>query len=151
MSKYKQGYYQLKNPEKYIGNKDEIIYRSSWERRFFQYCDMNPNVVQWNSEEIVIPYYYPVDQKMHRYFIDLAMAVKQKDGSVKTYLVEIKPYKEVIKPKEPKRKTRKAIDNYMKALLTWEKNKAKWTAAKDFAKKNNSEFVILTEKELFGK
>ena len=121
------------------------------ELSFFRYCDNNNNVLQWNSESFVIPYYYPVDQKVHRYFVDVAATFKQANGGTKTFLIEIKPYAETKPPAEPKRKTKKALERYKNQILTWEKNKAKWKAAREYCKKHGLEFMIITEKELFKK
>ena len=66
-----QGLYTPKNPKKYIGDLRRITYRSSWELHAFKWCDFNTNVIQWNSEEVVVPYRSPVDGRMHRYFVDL--------------------------------------------------------------------------------
>ena len=80
------GRYQVKNPKKYLGDPSAVVYRSLWERAAFQWCDANPAVKGWSSEEVVIPYYYDVDKKYHRYFVDLKIVMKEK-----TILVEIKP------------------------------------------------------------
>ena len=70
------------NPKKYKGDSSQVIYRSLWERKLMVYCDKNNSVVEWGSEEIVIPYYSQLDGKMHRYYPDFYMTVKQKDGSI---------------------------------------------------------------------
>jgi len=151
MGNYKQGKYKLQNPEKYVGDKNDIVYRSSWELRMFIYCDTTSSVVSWNSEGFVIKYFLNTDQKWHRYFVDLAMSVKQPSGDVKHYLVEIKPYDQTIPPKQPKRMTERTKSRYMDSILTWEKNKAKWVYAREFCRQNGMEFLIITENELFKK
>jgi len=85
------GRYQVLNPKKYLGDHTNVIYRSLWERDCFKWCDMNPKVKAWSSEEVIIPYYYEVDKRYHRYFPDLKIIF-----SNKTILVEIKPDKETI-------------------------------------------------------
>ena len=72
------GRYSIKNSSKYRGDINNIIYRSLWEKVVFQWCDKNPKVKQWSSEEIVIPYYYEVDKKYHRYFVDMKIVWKIK-------------------------------------------------------------------------
>ena len=95
-----------KNPKKYNGDYNNIIYRSSWEARVMKYLDENPNVIWWSSEELIIPYKNPVDQKIHRYFPDFVVKTKKKDGKVMTYVLEVKPEKQTKKPTQ-KRKTQR--------------------------------------------
>lgn len=122
-----------------------IVYRSSWELKFMNYCDLNENVIQWQSEEIVVPYKSPLDNKYHRYFVDFYMKVKQVDGTIKEYLVEIKPKKQTQQPNpNPKRRTK----HWLHEVTTWGKNQAKWEAAREFCADRNWEFLILTEDHL---
>ena len=73
-----KGRFRPKNPQKYKGDANNIIYRSTWEIKVMNYLDDNPNVIWWGSEELPIPYYSPVDKKMHRYFPDfIAKCEKQ--------------------------------------------------------------------------
>ena len=131
-------------PEKYSGDVTNIICRSSWERRFAKWCDVNPSIVRWSSEETVIPYLCPTDNKLHRYFIDFKIKVQHKDGSTKTYLIEIKPLKQTAPPVFPGRQTKK----YLAESYGFMKNQAKWKAATEYAKDRGWEFKIITEKEL---
>jgi hypothetical protein len=140
MAQPHQGKYQPKNPEKYKGNPSNIIYRSSWELRVFNYMDKNPDVVKWASEEVVIPYKSPIDGRWHRYFPDVWM--KTKNGDV--YLIEIKPFKETHEPKRRSRVTKK----YLYEVKTWGINSAKWAAAREYCADRNWHFKIITEKEL---
>ena len=142
-SNYKQGVYQPVNRQKYIGIKSPQ-YRSSYELKFFQWCDKNPNVLEWSSESVVVPYKSPVDNKHHRYFVDNAIAL-QEDNKVTRYLVEIKPLKQTQPPVESKRKKPTTI---LYEKMTYAVNTAKWEAARNFAKRRNMEFIILTENEL---
>jgi hypothetical protein len=135
-----QGKYKIKNPEKYKGDHRNIIYRSSWELRVFNYMDRNPDVIKWSSEEIIIPYKSPIDGRKHRYFPDVWM--KTKNGDV--YLIEIKPFKETVEPKKRSRITKQ----YLYEVRTWGINSAKWDAARDFCADRNWKFKIITEKEL---
>ena len=132
------------NPWKYAGDPSNIIMRSSWETRFAIWCDQNPAVLKWNSEETVVPYVCPTDNKWHRYFIDFRIQVKDKTGSLKTYLVELKPDKQTRPPEIPGRKTKR----FLIEAATYVKNEAKWKAATSFAKDRGWEFIILTEKHL---
>ena len=136
-----------KNPQKYKGDVNNIIYRSSWERRVLQWMDTNPNVVEYSSEEVVIPYLSPVDGKYHRYFVDFCAKIKNRDGEVITYLIEVKPYKQTLEPEVKKRVTKQ----YINEVYTWGINSSKWKATKEYCRKRNWVFKILTEKELFGK
>lgn len=143
---YHQGKFVPKHPEKYIGNPTNIVYRSGWERSFLQWCDMSQFVLKYGSEELVIPYCMP-DGSVHRYFMDFICYIKQKDGSVQKFAVEIKPYKETHPPK----KQRVITESYKYQVETWIKNEAKWKAADAFCKRMNMKFIILTERELFKK
>ena len=132
------GRYKVANPKKYKGDVTNIVYRSLWEKYVFQWCDMNPDVKKWNSEETVIPYYYEVDKRYHRYFVDVLIMMKEK-----TLLVEIKPEKETAPPIGEKRTKR-----YINESLTYIKNMNKWEAANEYAKDRGWEFQIWTEKTL---
>lgn len=133
------GKYIVKNKSKYKGNADNVVYRSMWERYCFTHCDNNPNIVQWSSEEVVIPYRWDIDKKMHRYFMDLKITYK----NGKTILVEIKPEKETQPPKRPDKTKR-----YINEAMTYVKNMNKWEAANEFAKDRGWDFQIWTEKTL---
>lgn len=143
---YKQGLYKLKNPKKYKGDPYNVVYRSSWELRAFKWLDDNPHVIEWGSEELVIEYISPIDNRRHRYFPDLIVKVKKFDGNIVTYVIEIKPYAQTIEPKPKKRVTK----NYINEVCTWGINSAKWAAAKDYCRHRDWEFKLLTEKELFN-
>jgi len=144
MSRGYRGSYKPKNPHKYIGDINSITYRSLWERKFMIFCDTNLAVIKWASEEITIPYYYNVDKKVHKYYVDFVMQLQESSGKLKTYLIEIKPYKQTVEPIK-----RKNTKKYINEVLEWEKNQSKWAEAKQYAKQKNWEFKILTEKELF--
>lgn len=133
-----------KNPEKYAGDPTCIIMRSSWETKFALWCDTNPAVIKWHSEETVVPYISPIDNKPHRYFIDFRVKIKDKNNNIKEYLVEIKPSVQTRPPIPPSRKTQK----FLNEVQTWGVNEAKWKAATRYAKDRGLEFIILTEHEL---
>lgn len=135
-----QGVYKVRNPKKYEGDHTNVVYRSGWERSAFVWCDKNPRVKKWSSEEIQVPYIYEVDKKYHRYFVDLKIVME--DG--KTILVEIKPKKETAAPIK-KGKTKK---RYLEEGLTFVKNQNKWEAAQKYARKRGWEFQIWTEETL---
>lgn len=132
------------NPQKYLGDHSNIIMRSSWETKFAIWCDTNPAILKWSSEETIVPYVSPIDNKPHRYFIDFKIQVRKKDGNIRTYLVEIKPEHQTRPPEKPSKKTRK----FLQEVMTWGVNEAKWKAASRYAKDRGWEFVILTENEL---
>lgn len=140
---YRQGFYRPKNPTKYQGDPTNIVYRSSWERIVFSYLDNSTSCVGWAAEEIVIPYISPVDGKGHRYFPDIKTSIRQPDGTVKTFLVEIKPYDQTMPPKNTRNKK-----TLMENLATWEINQAKWHAAKKYCAERGYEFMIMTEYEI---
>lgn len=136
--------YKPINPSKYLGDHTNIIMRSSWETKFAIWCDKNPSVISWSSEETVVPYVSPVDNRAHRYFIDFKIQVKTSEGQKKTYLVEIKPDYQTRPPVPPSRKNKK----YITEVMTWGVNDAKWRAAKQYALDRGWEFLILTEYHL---
>jgi hypothetical protein len=133
------GKYKVKDPTRYKGDHTNVVYRSMWERQCFAWCENNSEIKEWSSEEIVVPYYYEVDKKYHRYFIDLKITF----NNGKTILVEIKPEKETAPPKRPDKTKR-----YLNEALTYVKNQNKWQAANEFAKDRGWEFQIWTEKTL---
>jgi hypothetical protein len=143
---------QLKHPEKYVGNsRNNITYRSSWERSFIlDYLDPNPNIVEWSSEEVVVPYISSIDHKRHRYFPDFYIRYNAHDGSTREALIEIKPEHEKNEPKLTEGMSQKS-KTY--AVATHVMNKAKWEAARNFAAKRGWKFIVLTEKDIcfFGK
>jgi len=132
------------NPEKYIGNVNDIIMRSSWETRFAMWCDKNPSIIKWSSEEVIVPYRCPTDNKMHRYFIDFKIQVRDREGTLKTYLIEVKPSKQTAPPEFPGRRTKK----YLVESALFIKNQAKWKSAINYAKDRGWEFKIITEHDL---
>lgn len=143
MRKYKQGFYKLKNPEKYKGNVNNIVYRSSWELKVLKWLDNNPSVIWFSSEELIIPYFSPVDNRQHRYFPDFVINIKNKDGVKKTYVIEVKPEHQTKVPTQ-KRRTKK----YIQEAATYVVNQSKWRAADKFCQDHGWEFRILTEREL---
>jgi len=132
------------NPNKYSGDPTNIIMRSSWETKFANWCDSNPSVVTWKSEETIIPYRCQTDNRIHRYFVDFHIQIKDKNGIIKTYLVEIKPSKQTIPPVFPGKQTKR----YLEESFAFIKNQSKWQAAKEYAKVRGWEFIIITEREL---
>lgn len=138
-----KGWFKPKNPKKYNGDADNIVYRSSWELRVMKYLDENPNIIWWASEELPIPYISPLDQKKHRYFPDFIVKVKRKDGLVMTYVLEVKPQVQTEMPKQ-KKKTKK----FLQEVATYAVNQEKWRAADIFCREHGWQFKILTENDL---
>lgn len=142
-----KGKYKIINRSKYKGNPINIIYRSSWERNFMVYCDTNPNIVKWSSEEVKIPYRSPIDKKVHTYYPDFWIKVKKHDGKFNQMLIEIKPYKQT---KQPVFKKEKQV-RYLQEVKTWGINQAKWEAAEAYCKRKKWTFKLITENELKNK
>lgn len=136
--------YKIMNYHKYLGDFNNIWYRSSWELKFLHWCDTNPGIINFSSEEIVVPYVSPKDNKIHRYYTDALIKTKDINGNINTYLIEIKPFCQTMPPKERMRKTR----TYLNEVMTWGINNAKWEAAKKLCAIKGWEFKIITEKEL---
>lgn len=143
MKSYK-GIFRPRNPEKYKGDAQNIIWRSSLELRFMKYLDENTNVIEWSSEEVIIPYISPKDGRYHRYFPDFVFKVRDANDKVKTIMVEVKPRSQTMEPKKQSKKTRK----YLTEVMTWGVNQAKWKAAEEYCKDRLWEFKILTEEHL---
>lgn len=141
--RFKQGIFQPKNPQKFIGK--FAIFRSSYERKFFIWADKNPNVLEWGSENIVVPYKHPADGKMHRYYVDNYVVIKE-GTQIKKYLIEIKPFAQTQPPKPSKKKKQSTVQY---EIAQWQINQAKWEAAEKFAASKNAKFLLLTEKNLF--
>jgi hypothetical protein len=108
------------------------------------WLDNNPSIVNWGSEELIIPYKSPVDGKVHRYFPDFVVKVQSKDGKLRTMILEVKPKRQTQAPKQQKRITKQ----YINEVTTWGVNQAKWKAATDFCLDRGWEFKILTEDHL---
>ena len=137
-----KGRYFPTNPKKYKGNPNQIIYRSLWERKVMVYCDKNDAIIEWGSEEVIVPYLSPMDGKIHRYFPDFYMKVRQADGSTKKFIIEVKPKSQCKQPvKNPKRRTTK----WFNEVKTFAINQAKWKSAREFCEDKGMEFKIFTE------
>jgi hypothetical protein len=139
-----KGIFKPKNPQKYKGNVDNIIYRSLWERQVMNWLDDNANVIEWQSEEVAVPYISPVDSRWHRYFPDFIAKMKRPDNSIITVMLEVKPAVQTKEPRPSKRKTQK----YITEVMTWGVNQAKWKYAQDYCNDRGWEFRLITEKEL---
>ena len=139
-----RGKYYPSFPRKYKGDPTNIIYRSLWERKFMVYCDRNAKILEWGSEEIALPYISPHDSRVHRYFPDFYIKVQENTGKVKRYLIEVKPLKQTVKPKKPKRQTK----GYIREAFEYARNQAKWKAAREYCADRMWEFKVITEKEL---
>lgn len=138
------GQYYVKNREKYKGDASNVWYRSSWELKMMKYCDSKSHIIEWSSEEVIIPYLSPIDGKMHRYFPDFLVTLINNNGKKEKILIEVKPKKYTQPPNKQKRQTRK----YITEVKTWGINEAKWKAAEHFCKKKGWQFKIFTERDL---
>jgi hypothetical protein len=134
-----QGFFKPKNPEKYLGNVNRIIFRSSYELRVFSAFDNEPSILKWGSELFSIPYMSPVDGQVHQYFPDLLVVYKDRAGAIQKMLIEIKPHHETL---PPRKQTELAVKTYVV-------NQAKWQAAEKFCNANGLQFQVLTEKSIF--
>lgn len=144
---YKQGFFKPKNPSKYIGDPTNIVYRSGWEKKVMEWADTNSSVVKWGSEEVVIPYMSPIDNRIHRYFVDFYVEAITNTGEKKVMLLEVKPAGQTQAPKTPKRRTKR----YITEVVTYGINQAKWKAAEDYCRNKGWEFRLVTETDIFGR
>jgi len=145
MGNFRQGYFKPRHPEKYVGDVNRIRFMSSWELKFDQFLDNNPNILRWSSEEISIPYVKPTTGRIHKYYPDYWVEYQTKDGTIIQEVIEVKPSSQVKPPKRrgKRRKTQVYED------LTYAINIAKWTAAKAFCDSQGIRFRIVTENQLF--
>lgn len=172
LGKYQQGFYNPRNPEKYIGDLSKIIFRSSYELKFMKYCDNFSSILKWSSEPIVIPYFNVIDEKMHNYNVDFYIRYINDENIEKDYLIEIKPDFQKNKPNKPLKKdeyeyslslfesgkiknkpikeSKSSIMKYNSELKTYIINQCKFNSAKNFAKERGYDFLILTESFLFN-
>lgn len=144
------GKYFPKNLYKYIGDPQQIIYRSSWERKFCVWCDDCPDVTKWSSEPFEIQYVSPLDKKVHEYFVDFYIRVEV-DKQVDEYLVEVKPKKQLQKPTPPKDNSIKSLEVYNEQVKTYLINSAKFAAARAYAAKRGFKFIVATEDFILNK
>lgn len=146
---YQQGYYKLSNPQKYIGDTNKIIFRSSWEKKFATYCDFNDRVLAWSSEPLQIPYLNPIDKVIKPYNVDFYVKIQTGDG-YKEYIVEVKPLKQLQQPVYPTGNvTAKKLKGYNTQLQQYLINLSKFQAAKEYARNRGWEFIVVTESFLF--
>lgn len=139
-----KGKFSPKNYQKYKGDPTKIVYRSLLERRFMVYCDEKSWILEWSSEEVVVPYKSPIDNRWHRYFVDFWMKYKDRHGKIRTVLIEIKPDIQTRPPTKKEKITRRFINE----VKTWGVNQAKWEAATEYCLDKNWEFKIITDKDL---
>jgi hypothetical protein len=138
------GKFSPKNTNKYLGDPTNIWYRSLWERRVMVHLDSNPNVIEWSNEEIVIPYLSPVDNRVHRYFPDFFVRVKNKAGISEAMILEVKPKSQAQPPVKKSKITRR----YITEVMQWGVNEAKWKAAVEYCKDRSWTFKVITEDDL---
>ena len=140
---WKQDWYTPRHPEKYVGDVNRIRYMSSWELKMHQFLDNNPNVLEWCSECIAIPYVKPTDGKVHKYYPDYWVKYRNKKGEVVQEIVEVKPEEQTRQTRKRNRKQR------LYEQLSFEINKAKWRFAQQFCNKYGLKFRIVTEKGIY--
>lgn len=140
MANYHKGKFKPRFPEKYKGNPTRIVYRSLWELQVMKYLDEHGDVIRWASEEHVILYRSPLDNKVHRYFVDFWVELK-KPGGVATQIIEVKPMNQITEPDKTKKKTKRFITE----VTTYAVNRAKWKAAHIVAQREGWEFLVMTK------
>jgi len=139
MSRFAQGKFNLKNPDKYVGTK-QPTYRSSWEFAFMKFCDESPSISRWASEAIQIPYRNPLSGKQTIYVPDFFIQYTDKNGKNHVEVIEVKPENQAVKEKTGRSRANQAH---------WILNQAKWEAANAWAKQKGIKFRIVTEKDIF--
>jgi hypothetical protein len=147
MEKYVKGIFKPRNPQKYKGNPTNIIYRSSWELKMMSHFDGHPNIIWWQSEEVIVPYRSPIDNKIHRYYPDFLVNLKNKEGILQTIMIEVKPKNQSIPPMLKEGQTTKN-KKYIREVILWGKNEAKWKAAQEYCKDRGWSFQVFTEEQI---
>lgn len=161
-----QDYYKVQNKEKYIGDPNLAIYRSSWEFSFMKWCDFSPSVIRWSCEPLKIPYYdrvsnleenrrygldpnNPKNWKVRNYYTDFWVEVSKGNNEIERWFVEIKPHHELKKPERPSKNAKvQTIKKYNREMKRYLINEAKFAAMNEWAKRHNSKFYIFTENTL---
>jgi hypothetical protein len=142
-----KGLFTPRNPAKYKGDPERIVWRSLWERTVMTKLDEWDQIIEWSSEELSIPYLSPIDNKIHRYYPDFVATIRYDDGTTKRVILEVKPKKYLTPPKTPKRKTKR----YYGECAEYAKNQAKWKSAQAFAASQDMGFQVLTEDDIYKK
>ena len=146
---HKSGKYTPRNPDKYIGDMHNIIYRSSWEYRFCIYCDTNDSILKWSSEPVAIDYYNPLDKKDHKYNVDFYIKVQREDQTEQDWIIEVKPENQTKKPIYEGTNTLAKLKSYNRNMQIWITNQAKFKSAKLWAEKRDYKFGVVDENFLF--
>ena len=138
MSKFANGFYQVSNPDKYVGKKSPH-FRSSWEHSFMQFCDTNPAIQKWASEAISIPYRDPLTNRNTIYVPDFFIQYRTRGNTTRAEIIEIKPKKQSI--------IESKMNSRDRAVVVI--NLAKWQAANQWCKRAGLAFRVLTEDQIF--
>lgn len=138
MAYFNQGVYRPKNPAKYVGTLP-ITYRSAWELTFMNLCDQHPNILQWASESIKIPYQHPLTGKWHQYIPDFFIIYIDKNGKKHGDIIEIKPMSQTVEEAARSKRDKAAF------VI----NQAKWKAAMEWCRKQGLNFRVMTEQQLY--
>lgn len=139
----RKGLFKPKHPEKYIGDVNNIVFRSGLEKRFMKFFDEHNDIINWGSEEFHIKYFSQVDNKVRRYFPDFIIRVRDRHGNIKVFVIEIKPKVQTVPPK-----TKRQSKRYVQEMMTWQVNQDKWKAAEKFCDEKSMKFMVLHEGHL---
>lgn len=139
MPHFAQGKYNLKNPQKYIGNRTPT-YRSGWEFAFMRFCDEHPAITNWASEAVKIPYRNPLTGKHTIYVPDFFISYADKNGQKRVEIIEVKPENQTVKEKLGRSRHNQA---------SWIVNQAKWEAARAWCKQQGIIFRVVGEHDIF--
>jgi len=139
-----QGFFRPKHPEKYKGDVNNIVYRSSYELKAMMFFDHTPEILEWSSEEMYIGYVSALDGEFHKYFPDFIIKKRNRQGKIITVMIEVKPKHQTKPPVKKDKVTR----GYIREVEEWGRNISKWEYAKKYCEKKGWEFLILTEDHL---
>lgn len=140
MAKVHKGFYNLKDPSKYIGN-NPPYYRSSWEFQLMHKFDTSTAIKEWSSEPIKLKYLNPLKQRYSWYVPDFFVVYIDKNNKQHRELIEVKPLKEssIVEAKSERDKINCII------------NDSKWRVAKRWCQERGIVFRVITERELHKK
>ena len=144
-----KGKYVVHHKAKYVGDLENVVYRSKWELDVMKYLDKTPSVLKWASEPFPIQYYNPIKQRPARYFPDFYVESQRPDGTVSRIIIEVKPLKQTKQPRKSKTTTGKSKRRFLRETATFAVNQSKWKAATAFCEDQGWSFKLLTEREIY--
>ena len=148
-SKYQDGRFMPINKNKYTGDIFDIIYRSSYELKFFRELDRDEKVIRWISEpkDKQIKYYCSTKNKQRTYIPDV-YCEKVINGKLIKILIEIKPESKLVPPRKPKIQNAISMRKYGLRVQEYINIQDKKKYAEMYCKLNGFVYIFITEKTI---